>query len=357
MRHTRHLWIGLLVVACGGTRATPETPAEAAAEGSEGAALYAQYCALCHGEGGEGYAADNATRLRGQGLLTTATDEFFGMAIARGRGHTAMAGYLADFGGPLSEAQIDALVAYIRGWQTEPSLELSDEPASGDAENGAVAYGEHCASCHGQLGQGGDTAQSLNRWTFLSRASDAFLRYAIVNGRADTPMPAFGQELEASVIEDIVVFLRRFEAEGDVVPAHMAPPSLADMPVIRHEAGPTPSFTLREGRFVPGAQVRDAVAANSRLILLDARPTSDWLIERLPGSLPVPYYDIEPIIERLPRDGTWIVAYCGCPHAASGEVIDALREAGFEHTAVLDEGVYHWIEQGYPTEEGPLSAR
>ena len=109
---------------------------------------------------------------------------------------------------------------------------------------------------------------------------------------------------------------------------------------------------LTGARFV--AHSNTAAAANSRLVILDARPTSDWLIERLPGALPVPYYAIQPIIERLPRDGTWIVAYCGCPHAASGEVVDALREAGFEHTAVLDEGVYHWIDEGYPTESGAL---
>ena len=356
----RYAILGLLITACGGASARPArvdvgssnpSDAEALAEGGQ---VYAQYCALCHGPAGEGYAADNATRLRGQGLLTTASDAFFGMAIARGRGHTAMAGYSSEYGGPLSDAQINSLIRLIRSWQTEPALGLDDTPAHGDPENGAVLYGEHCASCHGQLGQGGPTAQSLNRWTFISRVSDAFLRHAITRGRAETPMPGFEGRLSEGQIDDIVVFLRRFEDEADVVPQHMAPPSLAQMQVLRHPDGEPPEFTLREGRFVAASQVRDAVVEGRRLILLDARPTSDWLIERLPGALPVPYYDIAPIIARLPRDGTFIVAYCGCPHAASGEVIDALREAGFEHTAVLDEGVYHWIEQGYPTEHGAL---
>ena len=74
----------------------------------------------------------------------------------------------------------------------------------------------------------------------------------------------------------------------------------------------------------------DYPADVSRLIVLDARPTSDWLIERVPGAVPVPYYDIAPIVERLPRDGTWIVAYCACPHAASDFVVDNLREQGFD---------------------------
>jgi len=345
----------LALVACGGAQSPPPDPAPTdQTAASEGAALYDQYCALCHGDEGQGYAADNATRLNGQGFLRTASDDLIAMAIARGRSHTAMAGYSQQFGGPLTDAQIDTLVEYVRHWQTEPSIELPEAPAEGDPERGAVLFGEHCGDCHGRLGQGTEQAQSLNRWTFLAHASDAYLRHAIEHGREGTPMPAFEERLEPQQIDDMIAFLRRFEEEQDVVPEHLRPPSLEDIEVVRHEDGPTPAFELREERFVSAAQVRDAVEAESRLILLDARPTSDWLIERLPGAVPVPYYDIEPILERLPRDGTWIVAYCGCPHAASGQVIDRLREAGIENTAVLDEGVYHWIDEGYPTEEGPL---
>ncbi|MGE0792436.1 MAG: c-type cytochrome [Sandaracinaceae bacterium] len=339
---------------CGGGRPTPEPTPPPSATG-EGAELYARYCALCHGESGEGYAADNATRLAGQDLLRTASDRLFAVAIARGRPHTAMAGYVESFGGPLSEAQIDVLVSFLRGWQTEPALTLDEAPSTGDPERGAIVFGEHCASCHGEIAQGGPSAQSLNRWSFLSEASDAFLRYAIVHGRPDTPMPAFESTLEPGAIEDVVAFLRRFEEEPDTLPMHLRPPPIEEMTLIPHPDGEAPQFTLREGRFVPAAEVRDAIAAHRRLIILDARPASDWLIERIPGAVPVPYYDIAPIIDRLPRDGTWILAYCGCPHAASGQVVDALREAGFEHTAVIDEGVYYWIDEGFPTEHGALS--
>ncbi len=55
---------------------------------------------------------------------------------------------------------------------------------------------------------------------------------------------------------------------------------------------------------------------------------------------------------KLPRDGTWILAYCGCPHAASGQVMDSLRAAGFPNTAVIDEGIFEWIRRGYPVTHG-----
>ena len=50
-------------------------------------------------------------------------------------------------------------------------------------------------------------------------------------------------------------------------------------------------------------------------------------------------------------DGTWVIAYCACPHHASGEVVDKLRGRGFKHTAVLDEGILFWKQQGYPVTE------
>jgi mono/diheme cytochrome c family protein/rhodanese-related sulfurtransferase len=341
-----------VLTACG-TPPSANEPHSHSPEASEGAELYARYCALCHGADGQGYAADNATRLNGDGFLRTASDEFLFTAIARGRLDTAMGPYSREHGGPLADAQIDAIVALLRSWQRGPAIEVDQLEISGDPERGAQIYTERCASCHGTLAEGA-TAQSLSASSFSSTASDGFLRYAIVNGREGTPMPAFGDVLQAQAIDDLVAFLRRFEENPGAIPAHLAPPSLAAVPLMRHPDGPRPQFTLREGRFVSAAQVRDAVDRGARIILLDARPTSDWLRRRLPGALPVPYYDAEPIVDRLPRDGTWMVAYCGCPHAASGAVVDTLRAAGFENTAVLDEGVYHWIDQGYPTETGPI---
>jgi cytochrome c oxidase cbb3-type subunit 3/ubiquinol-cytochrome c reductase cytochrome c subunit len=43
-----------------------------------------------------------------------------------------------------------------------------------------------------------------------------------------------------------------------------------------------------------------------------------------------------------------VLAYCACPHHASGAVVDELRKRGYAHTAVIDEGVLVWKERGYP---------
>jgi cytochrome c oxidase cbb3-type subunit 3 len=67
----------------------------------------------------------------------------------------------------------------------------------------------------------------------------------------------------------------------------------------------------------------------------------------------MPYYrDKARAGDNLPKDGTWIVAYCACPHAASDYVINNLRELGFENTAVIDEGILVWTAMGLPVTAG-----
>jgi rhodanese-related sulfurtransferase len=97
-----------------------------------------------------------------------------------------------------------------------------------------------------------------------------------------------------------------------------------------------------------------ALAENRRVIILDARATSDWSRGHITGALPFPFYNIDEMAGRIPNDGTWIVAYCACPHAASGHVVDELRRRGFRHTAVLDEGITYWTNHHYPTAQAAL---
>ncbi|MGA1129695.1 MAG: hypothetical protein ACO3XN_06480, partial [Chthoniobacterales bacterium] len=61
-----------------------------------------------------GYAADNAPSLVTRTFLETASDAFLRDAIGRGRPGTAMAGFAAEVGGPLSAPELEALIRYIR---------------------------------------------------------------------------------------------------------------------------------------------------------------------------------------------------------------------------------------------------
>ena len=73
---------------------------------------------------------------------------------------------------------------------------------------------------------------------------------------------------------------------------------------------------------------------------------------KLPGAVSVPFYDVTSYLEQLPRD-VWIVAYCGCPHAASEQASAVLLENGFTKVKVLDEGLPLWEQLEYPMKPGP----
>lgn len=313
------------------------------------APVYAQYCAFCHGDQGQGYVSDNANALANPAFLATSTDAFLRDAILHGRPGTPMSAWGQAKGGPLSDQDIDDLVHFMRAWQTEPlDTAVHDRVVEGSAPRGRAVYGLYCADCHGDTGQG-VTALSLNNPWFLATASDGFIRHAIEGGRAGTPMPAYGATLTAQNIDDLTALIRSWAIPPDTEPV---PEYQSDLTraVLNPDAA-DPEFTLREGRYAPADEVKAALDAGQRLIVLDARPPNDYLTSHIPGAVNVPFYAMERAIDVLPRD-VWIVAYCGCPHAVSGQAVDALRAAGYPQSVVLDEGFYVWQERGYGVREG-----
>ncbi|MCA9608461.1 MAG: c-type cytochrome [Myxococcales bacterium] len=326
-----------------------------------GEGLYRTHCALCHGRDGEGYQADNAPMLANQEWLRSVTDEFIDAAIANGRPGTPMSAWARVHGGPFSDTQILAVRTYLRAWQRFPRANVEDTRVQGDLTRGRLLYAVHCARCHGTRGEGVD-AIALANPAFQATASQGFIQYAILHGRSGTRMEAFHDQLTPEQVDDLVTFVDAFgdpravaraaqEQQHPPRPPELAP--LAEMDLVIHPDGPIAQFTdLREGRYVPAAEVQRQLEAGRRMIIMDARATSDWIRQRIPGAIPVPFYEVPGLIEALPRDGTPMIAYCACPHAASGHVVDALREHGFENTMVLDEGIDFWAQQDYPVATG-----
>jgi len=336
------------IVAAGCGRPDPiPSPVPAEARGPKGAELYARYCGFCHGDAGQGYLADNANALANARFLEAASDTFLREAIVHGRPGTPMSAWGAERDGPLADADVTALIAFIRTWQRRPPITLDESPSAGVAARGAPIYKVMCASCHGDEGQG-VSAVSLNNPRFHATASDGFIRHAIVHGRLGTPMMAYRDRLDSRQVEDLVAYLRAWRRPVDSAPPTPYEPDL-DAAVL-NPTGENPDFAPREDRFVPVDAVHAALKAGKRLVLLDARAADDFQQGHIEGAVGIPFYGLESYLDRLPRD-TWIIAYCGCPHAVSGQAVDALKAAGFARAAILDEGYYVWKERGYPVSE------
>jgi mono/diheme cytochrome c family protein/rhodanese-related sulfurtransferase len=343
-----------------GAGATPPAPKDSPPE----SALFARYCALCHGDRGEGGAADNAPAITNDAYLRAATDEFLLQSIRRGHPGTPMSAFSDAAGGPLSDDDIRALIAFLRQFQVGDPIDVG-EPATNaplDATRVARAapvFQARCASCHGPAGQG-RTAPTLNNPVFHALASDGFLRHTITHGRPGTAMEGFADALSGEQIEDLVHLVRSLSRPHTATATATAGEDEAwaqrqGDDLVLNPDGRAPRFAPANA-YVHAAQVKQALDDGRRLILFDARAVSDWRAGHLPGALPAPFYADDEALRRVPNDGTQIVVYCGCPHVAADRLAARLRAAGYPRVAVIDEGFYHWRDEGYPLVLEPQGA-
>ena len=175
--------------------------------------LYGGNCAGCHGARGQGGAAIG---LAAPGYLAIAPAAVMRKVIASGRPRTAMPPFAQSAGGMLTDAQIDALVDGIRAWAPaglapDPEAPPYQAPAAGAAQRGAEVFGDHCGSCHGADGRGGQGAGSVVDAAFLALVSDESLRTTIIAGRPDLGSPDWrgtqGKPMSAQDVADTVAWL------------------------------------------------------------------------------------------------------------------------------------------------------
>lgn len=344
-------WLAFVVLALAPScsseaEAPPPEPPPHVPNAENGARLYADTCALCHGANGEGYVADNATALRSATFLSSASDDFIRRSIARGRPKTTMSAFGTAKGGPYDDDDVSDIVAFIRTWQIEPSVTLVEYPRSGDRKEAETLYAARCASCHGPTGVEGPYVRTANP-EFLTIATDGFLRYALYLGRPGTLMKPFEGDLSHEEMDTLVALMRSRAVPVEDTPA-LIPTTVG--PFVLHPDGPEPSFTVGQ-RFTSVEVVHQELINGAAFGFLDARAPSDYVTSHIAGAADVPFYQAEDYLYALPKD-KWLVAYCGCPHAESGALLDKLLAAGFTKVTILDEGFNVWNERGYPVNVG-----
>tara|TARA_R110002096_G_scaffold93211_1_gene210306 strand:+ start:15 stop:1316 length:1302 start_codon:yes stop_codon:yes gene_type:complete len=313
---------------------------------------YQRYCSLCHGADRQGHVNDHAPSLRSRSLFESGVPHAILRPMSYGRQGTAMGGYLDEVGGPMTLDETWDLTYWLFEQAGVDRLKFSTNPVPGNATRGAAVYQENCASCHGAAGEG-VTAPALGNASALAHNTDEFIRYAIQEGRQDTPMVSFKDRLSPQDIDNVTAFLRsRASGWDDSTPILRALPT-PDHYIINPD-GKDPDFTLADDMYVSSADLLAALTAGQKMVLLDTRVTSVWQRAHIKGSVPLPYYtDLDEVVGDLPKD-VQIVAYCSCPRAAADHVVGQLRERGFNRTAVLYEGIFGWMNLGYPVMRGEI---
>lgn len=99
-------------------------PTEIPGDPAKGAVLYAQNCRMCHGEQGEGR---TGARLN-KDFPSTDPNAYLRQTIANGIRNSVMPAWSQAHGGPLTDQEINDLVALIRTWGGPPAA-TSPPPA------------------------------------------------------------------------------------------------------------------------------------------------------------------------------------------------------------------------------------
>jgi cytochrome c oxidase cbb3-type subunit 3 len=215
----------LLCGACG----TPDPPAESA-DTSGFNSLYASNCSACHGPGGRNGASQS---LNDPLYLSIVQEDEIRRTVEHGRPGTSMPAFAQNQGGPLSSAQIDAIVKGIEhSWRGNANLHGAIPPGVtppgttppgttppgttpppysaplGKAQNGKVIFEAVCVLCHGEKGAVGPVTGA----SYLTLVSDQGLRTTIIVGRPSLGMPDWSHQpyrhgLTDQDISDLVAWL------------------------------------------------------------------------------------------------------------------------------------------------------
>ncbi len=170
----------------------------------QGAQIYASNCAQCHGiEGGGGI----GPALNSKDFLASVSDEQIEQLVATGIPGSLMVAYGLDFGGPLTQAQIRAVVKYLRSFEeVAPEFPEWRTPLARSDLTGRDLFNMACAYCHGVDLGGTDIAPALGAGSELEEESDKFIARRIRKGK--DVMPAFGNVLTDEQVDAIIGYIR-----------------------------------------------------------------------------------------------------------------------------------------------------
>ena len=217
----------LCVAWASGCRRLPGRPSEeerwvAPAQIADFDRLYGQNCSGCHGAEGR---LGAARPLNDALYLCLASPDNLRQVVMRGMPSTAMPAFSQQFGGSLTDAQIDLIIEQMRArWgrpdefkdvtlppYNEEGLSAGD-PASGVPQRGVRAYELYCSQCHGADGTGGPKGGSIVDPNFLRLVSDQSLRTTVITGRQDIGKPDWrgnlpGRPMSPAEISDVVAWI------------------------------------------------------------------------------------------------------------------------------------------------------
>lgn len=217
--------LSIALLACAGCSSAPEKQGDQLSRPENQLnfpTLFKENCAGCHGENGRD---GPSLPLNNPAFLAVAGEDNLRMIVAMGEKGTLMPAFAENFGGTLTDQQVDAIVRGMLSQWVHPDefakVALpSFDNAPGNAADGQKAYAAACARCHGEDGTGikksepqqGTTPFSIVDATYLSLISDQSLRSIVIAGHPQAGQPDWrtyvpGRAITSQEISDLVAWL------------------------------------------------------------------------------------------------------------------------------------------------------
>lgn len=218
-------WLLLCALAIGATVLVYGT-AHAQGDAARGKTLFSNNCAVCHGADANGRVGPTLKK----DFPAIRVDAFLKETITNGVDGSVMPAWSRTKGGPLTDGDIDDIVAYIRslGRPTPPSSggvtplpttaavlppAVAVYPA-GNATAGQKVFEDNCVVCHGDRGQGNIGANLRKDWPSLD--PDKLIEATVARGVQGSKMPAWAQSnggpLTNQQIADVTAYVRSFKS-------------------------------------------------------------------------------------------------------------------------------------------------
>lgn len=196
------------------------------AAAQDGGEVFLVNCAACHqasGHGGGPYPPlagnPDVNRADSAGLIQTVLNGRTGPITVNG---TQYGGNMPSWRGQLSDAQIAAVLTYVRtAWNNSAPAVSEDQVAaarSPEALSGAELFATKCATCHQAAGQGTEVYPPLAGNLVVTAADPSTMIAVIVNGRTgpltvkgktyDNRMPIWKGQLSDASIAAVATYVR-----------------------------------------------------------------------------------------------------------------------------------------------------
>lgn len=207
-------------------------------DATRGKPVFDKNCAVCHGDRGQGRVGATLTK----DFPAIRVDALLKDIISNGVSGSVMPAWSKAKGGPLSDAEIDDVSAYVRslGGPVAPTTgpiptatrgilpTFAPNFPAGDVTRGAKVFADNCVVCHGERGEGRVGAALQKDWSGID--PEKFLDATIARGIGGSKMPAWaksnGGPLTDQDIADAAAFIRTLKKTGG--PAPTSAPSVPE---------------------------------------------------------------------------------------------------------------------------------